>query len=167
VSPERTDSGVYLLVLRMPRRLSAKVGGLGRITLAAGSYGYVGSARRGLRARLRRHQRRTKPMHWHIDRLTRIADPVGAVIWPWRPERECRLAGALQATGLGRLAVRRFGASDCRCPGHLLRLPDVDLGRLAESVISLLGTDTSPLLLFPAGEPAPQPEEAVRSQSKP
>lgn len=152
----KTDSGVYLLVLEVPRPFCAAVGCLGRIALRAGRYGYVGSARRGLSARLSRHQRRKKPLRWHIDRLTGAADPVGAVVWPWQPGRECRLAEALQAAGLGRLVASGFGSSDCRCPGHLFALPDMDLGTVAATLSPLLDAGTSRIVLFPRGAADPR-----------
>lgn len=151
MSWEPTDSGVYLLVLEVPRPFCAAVGCLGRISLRAGRYGYVGSARRGLSARLSRHRRRKKPLRWHIDRVTAAADPVGAVVWPWQPGRECRLAEALQAASLGRLAASGFGSSDCRCPGHLFVLPDMGLGAVADTLSPLLDAGTSRVVLFPLG----------------
>jgi sugar fermentation stimulation protein A len=122
---------VYVFVFDVPQPASVVVGALGRAQLAPGRYGYVGSARRGLAARLARHARKRKPRRWHIDYLARLAVPVGALTWPWREGRECRLAEALTATGAGRLCVPRFGASDCRCPGHLFALAEPDLGSLA------------------------------------
>jgi len=147
----KTDSGIYLLVLEVPRPFCAAVGRLGRIALRAGRYGYVGSARRGLVARLSRHRRPEKPLRWHIDRLTAAAGPVGAVVWPWQPGRECRLAEALQAAGVGRLAASGFGSSDCRCPGHLFVLPDMDLGTVADTLSPLLDAGTSRVVTFPGG----------------
>ena len=53
----------------------------GKLTLAAGQYAYVGSAHGpgGLRARVGRHLRAEKPLHWHIDYLT-AALPVMHVV---------------------------------------------------------------------------------------
>lgn len=150
---EKNDSGVYLLVLEVPLPVSAAVGCLGRVSLRAGRYGYAGSARRGLSARLSRHRRRRKPLHWHIDRLTGAVGALGAVVWPWQPGRECRLAEALQTAGLGRLAVSGFGSSDCRCPGHLFVLPDIDPGTLADTISPLLDAAISRVVLFPPGDP--------------
>jgi Uri superfamily endonuclease len=93
---------------------------------------------------LARHARRRKPLRWHIDSLARCADPAGAIAWPWREGRECLLAQALGATATGRCAVPRFGASDCRCGGHLFELADDDLDRLAKALSSRLGEE--PLL---------------------
>jgi|SRR5215467_3531360 len=59
------------------------------------SYLYCGSAkgRGGLRARLARHMRRGKPIHWHIDRLTEAGAVLGA--WTFLCGDECHLVAAL------------------------------------------------------------------------
>jgi sugar fermentation stimulation protein A len=107
---------VLLLRLKAARRL--KVGRLGVLRLRPGWYTYVGSAQRNLLARLRRHARRRKALHWHIDRLTQVATVVGAWLVPAPKCGECRLAAALARGGE---VVAGFGASDCRCRGHLIR----------------------------------------------
>ena len=87
--------------------------------LAAGTYVYTGSARRGLEARLARHLRSSKRLHWHVDHL--LAVP-GVRIVAVRRSRlaECRL----QALTPGRPVLPGFGASDCRagCGSHLRRV---------------------------------------------
>jgi Uri superfamily endonuclease len=116
-----------------------RVGALGEQRIVAGRYGYVGSARRGLSARLRRHFRRDKPQRWHLDYLRPVAEPLGALTWPWRAGLECRLAAAVTQAGLGRLVLPRFGASDCSCPGHLLLLAHAELGIIAEELGRAVG----------------------------
>jgi Uri superfamily endonuclease len=116
-------SGVYVLLLRLKDARALNVGRLGLLRFPAGWYGYVGSAQRNLLGRLRRHARRTKPLHWHIDRLTREAAVMGAWVFPAEKSAECRLAAALARAG-ERVPAKRvwgFGASDCRCGGHLVR----------------------------------------------
>ena len=114
------DRGVYIAIFHLPNGRAIPVGGLGNIVFAAGLYLYVGSAQRSLSHRLTRHARRNKPLRWHIDYLARHARMIGAVIIRGRKELECRLAARLArrypspATG--------FGASDCRCPGHLFHV---------------------------------------------
>ena len=115
------QGGVYVVVLRLGEARSIRVGRLGRFTLAAGRYAYVGSAQRGLPKRVARHARRRKTLRWHVDYLTRYATVEAAYAWPLPKEAECRLAASL-AEGGGRRIVPGFGASDCGCGGHLLRL---------------------------------------------
>ena len=56
-------------------------------------------------------------LRWHIDYLSSRARMVGAMTAPGPKERECALAAELG--WLYALAIPRFGASDCRCAGHL------------------------------------------------
>ncbi len=97
------------------------VGCLGRVSLAAGFYVYVGSGGPSVVKRIRRHMAPHKRRHWHIDYLTtgrHRMKPVDARVYPGVPE--CRLAGRL-ARELE--TVSRFGASDCACPTHLFFAP--------------------------------------------
>jgi len=111
------SGGVYVLLLRLPRPRRLQVGRLGRRRFARGWYCYVGSAQRSLRARLRRHARRGKARRWHIDELTRVAEVVGAWFLEAPKLVECLWAGELARRGQ---VVSGFGASDCRCGGHLV-----------------------------------------------
>jgi len=139
VSSTPDDSGVYLFVFDLARTLTVSVGALGKVSLPPGRYGYIGSARRALAARLARHARRRKPLRWHIDYLTRRATSLGAIVWPWDEGRECRVAEAIRSAGVGSLVVPRFGASDCRCPGHLYALGEGGVEELAGRLCQELG----------------------------
>ena len=97
-----------------------RVARLGCFRFSAGTYLYVGSALGGLEGRLRRHARGGK-LHWHIDFLLAAARPVGAWTVASSDRLECRIARAL-GTHLD-VPVARFGASDCRCLGHLFFSP--------------------------------------------
>jgi Uri superfamily endonuclease len=122
VSPTSPNSGVYLVLLRLTRPAAIRVGALGRCHLPAGWYVYAGSAQRALRARVARHLRRRKPVHWHIDRLTthRHVVRLGAVLLLGRAS-ECDAGRVAQALIDGVAPVPGFGASDCRrgCAAHL------------------------------------------------
>jgi sugar fermentation stimulation protein A len=115
---EVKDRGSYLLLMRLdePRRVA--VGSLGEIDFPAGHYTYIGSAMQNLTARIARHQRRRKKLHWHVDHLRQHASEV--IPLPIRSSKrlECELAEAfsrqLQPVAPG------FGSSDCRCNTHLL-----------------------------------------------
>ncbi|HNR98619.1 MAG TPA: DNA/RNA nuclease SfsA [Planctomycetota bacterium] len=113
------DGGLYLLLLRLARARRLEAGASGPRDFPGGWYAYVGSARRGLGKRIERHLRRGKRHHWQIDALRAAADGVKAL--PIRGTRrgECELAAAVRA--ICDDSVPRFGASDCRCPGHLFR----------------------------------------------
>ena len=112
-------SGTYVLVIDLsePVAVSLKPSAL----LVPGRYLYCGSAKGpgGLRARLARHMRHGKPIHWHIDRLTEAGTLLGA--WTFLCGDECDLVVALSHSPI---AVKGFGSTDChRCASHLLRWP--------------------------------------------
>ncbi len=112
--------GVYILVIQLDRITEVEVGRLGMLRFAPGTYAYVGSAMRGIEARVRRHLRKRKRLRWHIDYLLAFpAARVTAVYVRETPKRlECEVADALAAECR---VVPGFGSSDCRCKGHLFR----------------------------------------------
>ena len=58
--------------------------------------------------------------HWHIDYLLGISDRLEVrVAETSDPTAECALAHELSRSA--EPAIDRFGASDCRCRGHLFR----------------------------------------------
>jgi sugar fermentation stimulation protein A len=113
-----SDSGSYILILRNPRLFHASVGSLGLCTFQPGFYVYIGSAKRGLSGRTRRHLRKRKRIRWHIDYIS----PLRMV-----PDRiyEIRCSEALES----RLAdafsmvctsyISGFGATDTLDASHL------------------------------------------------
>ncbi|MHC5038205.1 MAG: DNA/RNA nuclease SfsA [Planctomycetota bacterium] len=115
---EGKDRGVYLLRLRLDREKTIDVGSLGRLRFPAGHHVYVGSARKGLAARIARHRRLRKKMHWHVDFLRTHAAGFDALPIRTSQEIECDLA-----RGLSKVLApgpEGFGSSDCACPTHLL-----------------------------------------------
>lgn len=106
----------YRLFIRVEAPLRLPVGRLGSFDLPPGDYVYTGSARRNLEARIARHLRRDKPLHWHIDYL--LAAPGVRVTRVVRSRlEECRL----NQSQAGTLPIPGFGASDCKhgCGSHL------------------------------------------------
>jgi len=101
----------------MPASNIIQIGRLGKFCFRQGIYFYVGSAQRSLPARLERHGRKNKPLRWHIDYLSVRAKMLGAITIPGQRKHECEVAGELGK--MFELAVPGFGASDCRCAGHL------------------------------------------------
>ncbi|MBN2450575.1 MAG: DUF123 domain-containing protein [Lentisphaeria bacterium] len=111
--------GVYLLLIRLPRRTPVVLGPRS-VVLPRGWYAYAGSAASGLEGRVGRHLRTTEVRHWHVDQLLAAGTIVDIQMLPgaFRAE-ECRLAG-LVARWDGAERVPGFGATDCRCPSHLV-----------------------------------------------
>ncbi len=115
--------GTYALGLMLAVEVQVTVGALGQGIFPPGLVLYVGSAwgPGGLAARLGRHLRGDGKPHWHIDALRRWATPVALWIAPGE-HLECNWARALVDLPGVRIAMSRFGASDCRCPSHLFRI---------------------------------------------
>ena len=117
---ELPEGGIYVLVIEAPAMRGFSAGAWGPADLNDGYYAYVGRAKRGLPARLARHARREgKRLRWHIDYLLEAADLKEAWILPLKLG-ECTLARRIEKDGASRDGLKGFGASDCRCPGHLL-----------------------------------------------
>jgi len=117
-----SESGSYVLIIRLDHPTKIQVGKLGTFEFDAGWYVYTGSALGpgGLAARLAYHHRREKTMQWHIDYLLEQAQL--AEVW-WavdKKRKECPWASALRSIPGGRVPIPNFGASDCRCLTHLV-----------------------------------------------
>ena len=113
--------GAYALLIHTGRDVIFRRSGLEH-TFAPGWYVYAGSAYGpgGIRARLRRHFRKDKAVHWHIDDLTLAADAMDAVVV--EGGSECGIVSALSRSPVFRPTVGGFGSSDCRvCAAHLLQ----------------------------------------------
>lgn len=131
------SGGLYVLVLDLAEGSLVTAGALAAAHVPAGRYLYVGSARRALEARIRRHRSRTKKLHWHIDYFTTLdaCTVVDVIALTDAPYAECDLCRALYDALAGETPVPGFGATDCRagCPAHLMRVP-TGVGR--EAVMS-------------------------------
>ena len=126
VNPASGVKGSYVLVIRLLEETPLEVGKLGTVTLQPGCYLYFGSALNGLRARVARHLRREKKLHWHIDFLTTKV-PVTNVWWSEGLERqECVWAQTAQGLADVGVPAPGFGSSDCRCVSHLVCVATVE-----------------------------------------
>ena len=122
--------GTYVLALWLAKTQRLSVGRLGQIEFPAGWYLYVGSALGpgGLPARLARHLRRLsagKRLHWHVDYVREQASWGGAWARASEQREECAWATALRRLPGATIEARGLGSSDCRCPAHLIRVPDL------------------------------------------
>lgn len=124
--PEGTSitsaTGAYLMLIRLEVPFDVTLRGR-PFRLSAGIYAYAGSANGpgGIAARVARHMRKDKKLHWHVDRLTIAARDITALAFPGGSE--CALVARLLASGMADIPVAGFGSSDCRsCKAHLLRL---------------------------------------------
>lgn len=59
----------YILLIKVKRNLKIKIGALGVKEFPSGYYLYVGSGRKNLMERIKRHLKMKKKKFWHIDYL--------------------------------------------------------------------------------------------------
>jgi len=124
-----TDSrpGTYAVLLMPRQQGTIQIGRLGPLTLNGVEevFLYVGSALGpgGVAARCRHHHRIASRPHWHLDFLRPWCDLTGVWVAYGHERLEHRWAQALGALPGARWPLLRFGASDCRCPAHLIALP--------------------------------------------
>jgi Uri superfamily endonuclease len=118
--------GSYLLSYHAREAFRVQIGRLGVFDGCPGWYLYVGSAfgPGGLRGRMNHHLHSTASPRWHIDylrgvcRIVQIRYSVGVRL-------EHDWASTLCAGAGGSIPLPRFGASDCKCPAHLVHMPDL------------------------------------------
>lgn len=111
--------GSYCLVMRLDKDTQIQIGRKGAATFPRGFYCYVGSAMSGLEARLSRHRKRVKPLHWHIDWFLEHARIVDVKSIESNKRLECVMSQDVEALSDG-IPMKGFGSSDCRfCRAHL------------------------------------------------
>ena len=104
----------YILKISLDKARRIQIGRLGIFSFREGTYWYVGSAKKNLKARLARHRRKEKKLHWHIDYLLQHA----TIAEIWSTEACEERAAALLAQTLT-TPITGFGASDKRAEAHL------------------------------------------------
>ena len=133
--------GTYVLLLKANAPIVLDMPRFGQVALPASQYAYVGSAHGpgGLRARVGRHLRAEKPLHWHIDYLTAALPIVDVVAAAGIARLECIWVKRLIALDGTSVPVPGFGSSDCRngCPAHLVRLSDDLKSTQLEEILSV------------------------------
>lgn len=119
-SLQKRDMGSYVLALGVKKPCRIRAGRLPEREFREGVYLYIGRAKKNLRGRLARHLRTEKKLFWHIDYLLRYAR-IERIWCRLDSLDECRLVSEIvEACEDACSPIRGFGASDCRCPSHLL-----------------------------------------------
>ena len=113
-------SGIYHLLIQLLQSQEIIVGKLGLFRFPAGYYVYTGSALNGLEARVARHRRKEKRLHWHIDYLLQYAKIIDVVCHVTTERLECEYNRQIINLPDAQIIVPRFGASDCKCDAHLV-----------------------------------------------
>lgn len=109
--------GTYFLIAELSQMRRLEIGRLGKFDLITGFYAYVGSAfgPGGLQARLGHHLAAKTRLHWHIDYLLQVANPIEIWFSVAAERLEPQWADFMAATPRFRTPIPRFGASDyCR-----------------------------------------------------
>uniref|UniRef100_A0A7V0Z7V5 GIY-YIG nuclease family protein n=1 Tax=candidate division WOR-3 bacterium TaxID=2052148 RepID=A0A7V0Z7V5_UNCW3 len=116
MSENRMNGRTYILLIENYKDREVFIGKLEKLRFVQGNYAYVGSAKKNLMARIKRHLSNNKKKFWHIDyfldRKTRIKE-----VWISPRQAECRMAKYLFKKGFQ--YIKNFGSSDCRCRSHL------------------------------------------------
>lgn len=112
--------GIYVLALYLAKQRILSIGKLGPYPFPPGYYQYIGSAGKGIRSRVLRHLDRRSVKHWHLDYLMPFVSVIGIRVLYESRFSECQLAEHIATANEGIRFPARFGASDCRCAGHLV-----------------------------------------------
>lgn len=133
------DPGSYLLLARLMKAASIRVGALGVYNFEPGVYCYSGSALGpgGLKARINHHLRPSARPTWHFDYLK--TEFIFEAVWFSIGDEplECSFSRSLQKLPQAKHAVRFFGSRDCRegCYSHMVSFPfDVNTKAIYESI---------------------------------
>ena len=114
---ENHDEGCYVILLEIEEDQEIQIGSLGLVEFPKGWYVYCGSAKKNLTARVNRHLRIRKGIHWHLDYLRQIAKQ--AVGIPFRTQDEIEHSLSTDLSELADWKIDGFGCSDCDCDSHL------------------------------------------------
>lgn len=113
---------LYAVHLNVNNDVEVSVGKLGIFLFPKGIYIYIGSAKKNIEARLRRHNQVEKKLRWHFDYLRPYGEIVKIETFN-RDISECDLYEKMMRNLEGQVIVKGFGASDCKCRSHLIYLP--------------------------------------------
>jgi len=136
--------GTYAVFMSFDEDVGVNIGSLGPVVLKSGEYCYIGSAMGGLDQRIERHLSKSKSMHWHIDRLTVVADRME--VYESFPDyvQECMLSSMAGKAGCMPM-LKGFGCSDCRCETHLFMVDTSSKRRFIASAGLVRYTKSGPV----------------------
>lgn len=110
---------LYAIYLEISESKVIQIGKLGTFQFPAGTYIYVGSAKRNIKARINRHIKKVKPLRWHFDYL-RLHGEILAVETFDNSLDECSTCQQIKRKYQAEEIIGGFGSSDCKCSAHLL-----------------------------------------------
>jgi Uri superfamily endonuclease len=112
------SKGSYILIMQNKKSMDIDIGKLGKVNFEKGYYVYVGSGMGGVFERIKRHSRKDKIKHWHIDYLTPEHMSIKETYAVFRAKRIEELL-AQRIEKISRRGVKGFGASDSSLSSHL------------------------------------------------
>ena len=107
--------GCYILLIELKENKNIQVGKLGKFIFKKGFYVYIGSALNGLEHRIKRHFRKNKKKHWHIDYFLEYGEIIDVFYEENEKKEECNIANKF---GEKLNFFLKFGCSDCKCRSH-------------------------------------------------
>ncbi|HBI03502.1 MAG TPA: DUF123 domain-containing protein [Paenibacillaceae bacterium] len=110
---------LYMIEGYLAKEQEIIVGKLGTFSFPQGWYIYVGSARRNIRSRIERHLQREKKLRWHFDYLRPFLQVEKVQTFDGNIG-ECGLFHNLLLEKQGKIIIKGFGSSDCKCQSHLI-----------------------------------------------
>ncbi|MBB5174355.1 GIY-YIG nuclease family protein [Texcoconibacillus texcoconensis] len=118
---------LYALAFHLLYDETIQVGKKGTFSFERGTYIYIGSAKKNMEARLNRHLSVDKKLRWHIDYIREKMHFIEGQTYLER-RGECQLVEATATYVQATRPISQFGASDCKCKGHLLFVPYFSTG---------------------------------------
>lgn len=116
INPSHT---LYAIFLTLPEEQDITIGALGTFHFPKGNYVYIGSAKKNIVKRTERHYEKHKKLRWHLDYFRPYCEITKIQSYEEK-QGECALAADFAQNGS--IPVKKFGSSDCKCPGHLILL---------------------------------------------
>lgn len=117
------DRGSYLMVMYNAAEFTATIGSLGQRTFKKGYYVYAGSALHGLEHRIKRHLKKNKKLHWHIDYISPVHMKT-VKVYPIRRADSIEESLARRLMNISEGYINQFGASDSKISSHLFYFPE-------------------------------------------
>jgi Uri superfamily endonuclease len=116
INPEHS---LYTIYLQLNDTQDISIGRLGNFHFQKGIYIYIGSAKKNILHRIKRHKEVEKKYHWHFDYLRPYGTIINIITYD-NSFTECGLADKIRKDVGGSIPVKGFGASDCKCGSHLI-----------------------------------------------
>jgi len=110
----------YILLIKVKRDVTVKIGALGIQTFPKGYYVYIGSGKKNLMERIKRHLGMKKKNFWHIDYLLTKKDV--SILDTYISEKsEKEIVNLLEDLDNVEPSIIGFGSSDSKHRTHLFR----------------------------------------------